>query len=101
MNKAMRRLRTNPAAGVFRTRHVIVNSYILAERETHSWVLVDAGLSPLCGWKIKRRAERLFGPGTRPKAIVLTHGHFEHRGGLKCMLRRCDVSVYANELEMH
>ena len=100
MDKALQRLRTNPAPGVFRTRHIIVNSYIVAERETRSWILVDAGLSPLCGWKIKRRAERLFGPGTRPRAIVLTHAHFDHRGGLNWLLRRWDVPVYAHELEM-
>jgi glyoxylase-like metal-dependent hydrolase (beta-lactamase superfamily II) len=51
------------------------------------WVLVDAGL-PASAERIEHAAARLFGAGSRPAAIVLTHGHFDH------------VPVYAHELEL-
>lgn len=41
------------------------------------WVLVDAGLTGYAS-QIKKRAEQLFGPGTKPDAIILTHGHADH-----------------------
>ncbi len=63
------------------------------------WVLVDAGLPGYAG-QIKKRAEQLFGVGNKPQAIVLTHGHFDHTGSLKTLLREWDVPVYAHRLEM-
>ncbi|WP_063827455.1 MBL fold metallo-hydrolase [Fibrisoma limi] len=64
----------------------------------NSWVLVDAGLPGFAG-QIRKRAEELFGPGTKPQAIVLTHGHFDHTGALKALLTEWDVPVYAHTLE--
>jgi glyoxylase-like metal-dependent hydrolase (beta-lactamase superfamily II) len=63
------------------------------------WVLVDAGLRGYAG-QIQQAAEECFGPGARPAAIVLTHGHFDHVGSLKALLRHWDVPVYAHVLEM-
>jgi glyoxylase-like metal-dependent hydrolase (beta-lactamase superfamily II) len=63
------------------------------------WVLVDAGL-PASADRIKRAAARLFGPASRPAAIVLTHGHFDHVGALHTLVRDWDVPVYAHELEL-
>lgn len=67
-----------------------------ADRE---WVLVDAGM-PGSAAKITRAAERLFQPGSRPAAIVLTHGHFDHVGAIHTLARDWDVPVYAHPLEM-
>ena len=59
------------------------------------WVLVDAGLPGTAGLIEAAAAER-FGPGARPAAIVLTHGHFDHVGALETLASRWDVPVYAH-----
>lgn len=63
------------------------------------WTLVDTGL-PGSAEKIKRAAARLFGPDSRPAAIVLTHGHFDHVGAVRTLAREWDALVYAHELEL-
>jgi glyoxylase-like metal-dependent hydrolase (beta-lactamase superfamily II) len=45
-------------------------------------------------------AAELFGPDKPPLAIILTHGHFDHRGALDELLQVWDVPVYAHYLEM-
>ena len=62
------------------------------------WVLVDAGLKGTAN-TIAAAAEARFGPGARPSAIVLTHGHFDHVGALEELAERWDVPVWAHELE--
>ena len=64
-----------------------------------TWTLVDCGL-PGSASKIKRAAVRLFGEGSRPAAIVLTHGHFDHIGAVHTLAHEWDVPVYAHELEL-
>ncbi|GIP41213.1 MBL fold metallo-hydrolase [Paenibacillus sp. J31TS4] len=62
------------------------------------WVLVDAGM-PRSADAITKAAEERFGKGTRPKAIVLTHGHFDHVGAVRQLAEQWDVPVYAHEQE--
>ena len=62
------------------------------------WVLLDAGIRGT-GGLIRRTAQRRFGPGSRPSAIILTHGHFDHVGTLRDLAERWDVPIYAHELE--
>lgn len=77
----------------------IVNVYFLGPPGRHPWVLVDAGL-PGSARRVVAAAERRFGHGARPAAIVLTHGHFDHIGALRSLAERWDVPVYAHALEL-
>lgn len=90
----------NVASGVWGLKIVFVNIYMVSN-EPHSkdWVLVDAGLQG-SSKKIIRMAEDLFGDNNPPSAIVLTHGHFDHTGSLKELLKYWQVPVYAHRLEM-
>lgn len=65
---------------------------------SNEWVLVDAGM-PGSGHRILAKAEDHFGPGHQLKAIILTHGHFDHVGGLIDILEKHKVPVYAHPLE--
>lgn len=75
----------------------IVNICIVGTKD--SWVLIDAGM-PHSAEEIIGLTEQHFGKGSQPKAIILTHGHFDHVGAIIELLEHWDVPVYAHELEM-
>ncbi|WP_207430179.1 MBL fold metallo-hydrolase [Sabulibacter ruber] len=74
----------------------IVN-FALVGNASH-WVLVDAGM-PKSAQEIMDVAKGVFGSMARPAAIILTHGHFDHVGGLAGILEAWHVPVYAHPLE--
>lgn len=76
----------------------IVNVIMIGKPSDDNWVLVDAGM-PTCGPEILAVAENRFGKGTKPAAIILTHGHFDHVGGLVHLLEKWNVPLYAHTLE--
>jgi glyoxylase-like metal-dependent hydrolase (beta-lactamase superfamily II) len=78
-------------------RCAIVNVAAIGDRSR--WILVDAGLQGY-GSAIRNAAEERFGAGTKPAAILLTHGHFDHVGSLDELLPEWDVPIFAHPLEM-
>lgn len=76
----------------------IVNVVMIGKPAEDRWILVDSGM-PKCGSEILAIAENRFGKGTKPEAIILTHGHFDHVGGLVYLTEKWNVPVYAHPLE--
>jgi glyoxylase-like metal-dependent hydrolase (beta-lactamase superfamily II) len=75
----------------------IVNICLVGNKK--SWVLVDAGM-PKSADVIFSLVEDRFGSSSRPQAIVLTHGHFDHVGAIAELIKHWNVPVYAHELEI-
>ncbi|MBA4538337.1 MBL fold metallo-hydrolase [Bacillus aquiflavi] len=77
----------------------IVNIHLIGNLKTKEFVLVDAGM-PNSAEQIISVIESRFGTNSRPKAIILTHGHFDHVGAVIELVKHWEVPVYAHELEM-
>ncbi|WP_096200448.1 MBL fold metallo-hydrolase [Bacillus sp. FJAT-45350] len=77
----------------------IVNISLVGNPDEKDFVLVDAGM-PGSANEIISVTEERFGTKSRPKAIILTHGHFDHVGAILELVKHWDVPVYAHELEM-
>ncbi|GAA0359680.1 MBL fold metallo-hydrolase [Bacillus horti] len=74
----------------------IVNIVFIGTKD--NWVLVDAGM-PKSAPDIISTAEKRFG-NSKPKCIILTHGHFDHVGAIIELIKHWDIPVYAHELEL-
>ena len=85
------------AGDIVRVATLYANVYLTGPRE--QWVLVDAGLPGFAN-QIRRAAESRYGPGSRPAAIILTHGHRDHAGSALQLATQWEVPVYAHPLEM-
>lgn len=86
------------AQGVRGLRILFVNVFAVSDPAVSGWTLIDTGLFLSAG-KIKHWAEDHFGAGTKPNAIILTHGHFDHVGTVKDLANDWEVPVYAHPAE--
>ncbi|MCK8487971.1 MBL fold metallo-hydrolase [Paenibacillus sp. MBLB2552] len=77
----------------------IVNICLVGAPSAKEFVLVDAGM-PGSADEIISVTEARYGAGNRPKAILLTHGHFDHVGAVIELVKHWNVPVYAHELEI-
>lgn len=87
------------APGIWGIRDAFVNVYLIHNAVEKKWVLVDAGLKRTAS-KIKELADNLFWPESKPAAIILTHGHFDHVGSALELAREWEVPVFAHVMEL-
>ena len=84
------------AADLAYLRTSISNVYLLGNRD--AWILVDTGVVGYAD-EIRSAAAERFGADAKPRAIVLTHGHYDHSAGALELAKLWDVPVYAHRLE--
>lgn len=84
------------ARGIYYYTNQIVNVVFAGDTRTGNFVLIDAGM-PHSGKILLKEAMDRF--NTKPLAIVLTHGHFDHVGGIVHLIKEWNVPVYAHPLE--
>lgn len=88
----------NIAPGI-RGLHILFVNVFSIKAENGGWTLIDTGLHYSAG-KIKHWVEHQFGKGSKPDAIVLTHGHFDHVGAAEELVKEWNVPVYAHPEEL-
>lgn len=79
----------------------IVNACLVGDPEDKmgKWVLIDAGLENSADF-ILESVEKRFGKDSKPEAIILTHGHFDHVGSVAKLSELWNVPVYIHNLEI-
>jgi len=79
----------------------IANACIISELGSNKdqWVLVDTGLEN-SGKFILKTVQKHFGANSKPQAIILTHGHFDHIGSVKQLIKKWQVPVYIHKWEL-
>ncbi|HEX6430661.1 MAG TPA: MBL fold metallo-hydrolase [Niastella sp.] len=87
------------APGVWGLRDAFVNVYLIHNAVEKKWVLVDAGIKRTAS-KIKELADNLFWPDSKPAAIILTHGHFDHVGSALELASEWEVPVFTHVMEL-
>lgn len=69
------------------------NCYIVYDEETYDCVVIDPGYTPEV---IAQELEHL---QLQPQAILLTHGHFDHVGGVAPLHAKTGCQVYLSQKE--
>ena len=86
------------AADLAYQRQAIVNIVLVGVPASNHWVLIDAGMQGMSR-RIQNAATERFGKNLPPKAIILTHGHFDHIGNLEHLAQEWNVPIYASSEE--
>ncbi|WP_028781919.1 MBL fold metallo-hydrolase [Thalassobacillus devorans] len=76
---------------------LVANVCMIGKENTDDWVLVDTGIARY-GERIQTACEKRFGDRP-PKAIILTHGHFDHVGSAKYLCKLWDVPIFVHPME--
>jgi glyoxylase-like metal-dependent hydrolase (beta-lactamase superfamily II) len=89
------------APGVYRveTGRGLTEANVYLVRSGPAWVLIDTAW-PGRGQQIRAAAESLFGAGTRPEAILLTHIHPDHAGSALELARLWHLPVHVHPREL-
>lgn len=82
---------------IFVMNFTIVNAVLVGTAD--NYILVDTGLENSEEF-ILECIEDKFGRNSKPKSIVLTHGHFDHVGSVIKLSQLWNVPVYIHQLEM-
>ncbi|MFS0727108.1 MBL fold metallo-hydrolase [Paenibacillus sp. 1P07SE] len=69
------------------------NAYVITNEETGRAVIIDPGMNPA------KLLERLREQKTSVEAILLTHAHFDHMGGVEETRKAFGAPVYIHDLE--
>jgi glyoxylase-like metal-dependent hydrolase (beta-lactamase superfamily II) len=79
----------------------LANAYLIGPpgAPDRGWLLVDAGVTPFSAGPILGAAAARFGQRSRPAAIALTHGHFDHVGALGELAGAWDAPILAHRME--
>ncbi len=72
---------------------VAMNCYLAINEETNESIIIDPGSAP------ERIKAAVTQSGTKPVAILLTHGHFDHAGAAKEIASEYGIKIYAHEDE--
>ena len=72
---------------------ISTNCYLVCNRDTKECVIIDPADEADV---IKKAIEEL---SAAPKAVLLTHGHYDHIGAAEELKKYFNIKIYANELE--
>lgn len=72
---------------------VMTNCYFAINQETREMIVIDPGDGAM------HLSKKIREKGYLPKAILLTHGHFDHAMAAKDLAEEFDIPVYAHEQE--
>ena len=68
------------------------NCFLVWDEEKHAAVIDPGDQFPVIDQAIQKH-------GLLPKAVLLTHGHFDHIGAVNPLVKDYGVKVYAHEAE--
>ena len=72
---------------------VATNCYLIINLDNNESIIVDPADSQESIYDMVVRS------ASRPQAILLTHGHFDHAGGAEELAKHFDIKIYAEEHE--